>query len=71
MSDISSLITYSELKQLLFMSINTGRKCYTRDGVLMITCQGVFVITVTEFVGKLLYILQKHSSEMVIFIFKK
>jgi hypothetical protein len=32
---------------------------------------GVPVITVTEFVGKLLYILQKHSSEMIIFIFKK
>jgi hypothetical protein len=37
-----------------------GRKCYTKDGVLMITCSGVLVITVTEFVGKNLYILQKH-----------
>jgi hypothetical protein len=44
-----------------------GRKCCTRYGVLMITCQGVLVITV----GKLLYILQKHSSKMVIFIFEK
>jgi hypothetical protein len=30
----------------------------------MITCQGVLVITVTEFVGKLLYVLLKHSSKI-------
>jgi hypothetical protein len=52
-------------------AISRGKKCYTRDGVLMITCIGVLVITVTEFVRKLLYILQKHSSKMVILIFRK
>jgi hypothetical protein len=55
----------------IYMIYPRGRKSYTKDGVLMITCSGVLVITVTEFVGEHLYIPQKQSSKVVIFIVQK
>jgi hypothetical protein len=49
-----------------------GRNCNTNDGVLMITCSGVHMITVTEFVGKHLHVyITKKRVKMVIFIFQK
>jgi hypothetical protein len=35
--------------------MGTGKDCYTQDGVLL--------VTVNEFVGKLLYTPKKHSSK--------
>jgi hypothetical protein len=64
---VKTIITY-DVVDVYYTS--RGRKCYTKDGVLMITCSGVHVITVTEFVGKHLYILQKHSLKWLFSSFK-
>jgi hypothetical protein len=54
---------------ILYIVVCTGEELLHEGWSSYNNLSGVLVITVTEFVGKLLYILQKHSSDLIIFIF--
>jgi hypothetical protein len=55
----------------LHLDTITGEELLHEEWSSYDNLSGILVVTVTEFVGTHLYILQKPSSKMIIFIFKK